>query len=422
MTAKTYINTQISQIGGKMGNELIQIDEYKHKQTEIILWNTMAEARYSLNRIGESVFLDAISKVDFKKYPADHEYKIVAIEFAEDWGYNKRGNIYRDLKNIAKDLFDTYIEVPHDEFGKVGEYIHIFGRIKYDTGNGCITYVMDREIIPYLDVDTEKGHWFKFVMETRKKLKQKYSFKLYLLMKKNVYYTEMNKRIIYDVDNLKQIIFGISEDEITKDDKAKSLMEQEFYTFHSRILKLSVDEINNNTELFIEYKTIRDGKNVGKIEFFIKEKKFECILQSNKNMDMYNPKIIEFLLKEILGFSTVNKKQEKAISEWFELINPYVVYYFADKAFSKKSPFEWLRSTLGNLSKNLTQPINFLEYVHNGTIELKYMADISRGIDFDARDTDDYITSFLRDRYSRYIEVSNTDESILMQLYDITSQ
>lgn len=133
-----------------MKNKLEKIDDCRNKKGKTISSKALTNVRCSLNQIEESVFFKALSKIDFNKYPTDHEYKILVSEFNEDFGYNQNESIDCYIKDITKKLHGTYIEIQHDELGEIIEYIHIFGRVEYDAEKGYIAYVLDNDIIPCL--------------------------------------------------------------------------------------------------------------------------------------------------------------------------------------------------------------------------------------------------------------------------------
>jgi len=86
-------------------------------------------------------------------------------------------------------------------------------------------------------------------------MKSQYSIRLYEILKSY----EFKKTIIYEVDNLKQMLLAENY--------------KLFGDFKRRVIDIAITEINNLSDISIEYELIKEGHKYVKIKFVIKLKK-----------------------------------------------------------------------------------------------------------------------------------------------------
>lgn len=128
-----------------------------------------------------------------------------------------------------------------------------------------ISILVEEKFLPYL-IDL-KNNFTQYMISDIGKFRRKYSITLYrwLMMKWNQY-----KR--YGNEDLKNPSIIVKELRIltdtTKDYK-------KWQHFEQRIIKDSLEEINEHTQITVNYELIKKGRSYSEIKFFIEEKEFK---------------------------------------------------------------------------------------------------------------------------------------------------
>lgn len=193
-----------------------------------------------------------IEKVENRIKTAQFDLTFISIMDYKKTFNIKSNNLYIELAKIATDLYNEEILYlkPNGDFGRnrwvtTCEYDH--------TGKG-ISLEFHPKMIRHLLIFTSE-YTGMFFEQFANKLKGKYSFRIYELCKQ---YTKIRKRN-FEVDDLR---FKLN------------LLDKEYkeYRDFKRMILLSIKEINDNTDMFLEYKEIeknRTTKKVLKIQFSI---------------------------------------------------------------------------------------------------------------------------------------------------------
>ena len=142
------------------------------------------------------------------------------------------------------------------------------------------------------------------LLEIRNLVKSKYSLIIYELMS---LYSFRNKPIKFELNELRKLTGTKNE-------------YKAFSDFEKRVLKVAVEEINEKTDLFINYEKLRKGRSIGFIEFSINKKDFLI----NEAMKLDKDKLIKLIkntedkiLKEMYTnvLNGVEKEREEVILE-----------------------------------------------------------------------------------------------------------
>ncbi|WP_261780676.1 replication initiation protein, partial [Clostridium botulinum] len=104
----------------------------------------------------------------------------------------------------------------------------------------------------YLSLDWYTKYQFKNIMQ----FKSTYSFRMYELLKQ---YEKIGYRII-TINEIRSML------DIKKNKYPK------YANLKQKVIKVSINEINTNTDLFIDYEEVKESRKITSIKFYIKSK------------------------------------------------------------------------------------------------------------------------------------------------------
>lgn len=211
--------------------------------------NELIEARQvnPLTIREQKIVLTMVSMIE----PTDEDFKDYRIsikEFSDMLGLEGKAK-YTELKAITKDLMSKSIEIPRDDGGWL--FANWISSAEYQKGEGVIALSFSPKLLPYLLQlqDTFTSYRLSNILA----LKSTYSIRLYELMKKWQYRGKWE----CPIESIREKMGANS--------KAYSL----YGNFKSKILLPSIKELNEQTDLFIDYKEIKKGRKIDRIEFTI---------------------------------------------------------------------------------------------------------------------------------------------------------
>lgn len=219
----------------------------------VVKHNKLIEAKGRMTLMEQKILRAVIAEIkpedkDFK------EYQIDVREFQELSGSVGRKDLYNELKDLSDRLMDRKIEI--EEMIAEGKKKFLVTRYissaEYVTGEGFIKIHIDPKLKPYLLELKEQytQYQLRYVMQMR----STHSLRLYELLKQ---YETVGRRK-FSVDEFKDYL-GVEGYKAFKD-------------LELRVLKPSRDEINEMTDLSIDYKKICQGRGnkVVAIEYTIR--------------------------------------------------------------------------------------------------------------------------------------------------------
>lgn len=182
-----------------------------------------------------------------------YEYTFDIRHFCRVCGidYNN-GKNYQNIKNVLCKLASNgfWIEVTGDK----EIYFQWIVTPEINKGSGKITIEIPKKIMPYLYGLQEKFTEYELFQILA--LKSAHSIALYEMMKSYAY----QKKVILDITEIKYFL-GIEK------------KYAEYKAFRRKIIEPAIEEINEFTDLEVNWCPIRDGRFYTKIEFRIKFKK-----------------------------------------------------------------------------------------------------------------------------------------------------
>lgn len=210
--------------------------------------NYLIDASYRLNVQAQKLVLACLGKVD-PRGDIPKEMRLTAIEYGELMGIP---HARRDLYRAADSLFDAVITLK-DEHEEV-KLRWVQKSVKKLKGEGAVIITWTDEVIKY--ISQLQSRFTTYKLRNIADLQSAHSIRLYeLLMRFN----------------------GTGIRNISLEDFRSSLgLEDKYPLFkdlNKWVIKPSVDELNQRSDLIISYETIKSGRTVVGLSFSFKQNK-----------------------------------------------------------------------------------------------------------------------------------------------------
>ncbi|HFL3205696.1 TPA: replication initiation protein, partial [Clostridioides difficile] len=240
-----------------MGNvKRVIYNKYDKKEifkdyNSLVKHNNLIQGKYTLSA-SEQKFVYKLFEIIQKRNYSSRE-----ISFKFDTIYKDYSGIVD--KNITKQEFKNLIEgiqnnqprvIIGDQFIRTQWYA-----IKGDLDYNEITLIIDEHIFKYIQAIEE--NFTKLDFASIYSFTTFFAMRIYELLKQ---WSGTRQGIVFKLDYFKELL------EIQ--DKYKR-----YYDLDKYVLKKSTEQINEKSDIFVEYKPIRKGRSVESIEFTIREKK-----------------------------------------------------------------------------------------------------------------------------------------------------
>ncbi len=330
------------------------------KENWVVKANKLIEAKGRLGIIEQKLFASLVSEIkpedkDFKPY------KLEVKEIAKLMNLSSKA-VYDQIKTAARNLRKKEIMIENvDEKGKRSFLVTgLLSSARYKEGEGYLEVYIDPNLKPYLlNIVGEKTPFTKHMIENILKLDSSYSARIYELLKQ---YEKVRKRE-FEIDEIREML-GIAENEYKR-----------FYDFERYVLKVAKTEINEKTDIWIDYEKIKRGRRVAKIVFEIEPK-----LSGEKEIkpiDYYTDEEIQDIRNKCgLNNSYFNKEQVLdlymiAANVLKNLDNPnknpyeYIRFYYNELSNKEniKNKFDYLKNLLENDYCNFANQITLREFL-----------------------------------------------------------
>jgi len=246
--------------------------------------------RYIKSKIKPSEIKTLFGHEEFK------DLKIYDNEFKDVFGL-KTNNLYTVLKDTADSLYEKTIQYMMDD----GTFVkkRWVTTCNYNENEKYVALTFHPDLI--LDLLVIKGRFGKLEYNVTKNFKTSYAFRVYELLQNYAY--RGNRR--FELEDFRYKL-GLYDD--TKYTKYKE--------FKRNVLIPSIETINNNTNLNIEFEEIKYGRKVGAIDFLITQKATPLneIADDGNNIDESQVSTMENVLGCKLTAGQVSELTDLAIS------------------------------------------------------------------------------------------------------------
>lgn len=312
----------------------------------VVKANKLIEARYSLNLNEQKVILYAVSKLDREK----EKFNILELETREFVKLLGTTSFrYVEIKELVVGLMKKQVSIETVESDLVANWV---SSIKYIKNTGRIELEFSENLMPYLL--QLKESFTRYELKNILYLKNKYSIRIYELLKQ---YETIGKRK-FDLEEFKKLL--VLEDQYER-----------FYDLNRFVLEKAKYEINDNTDLIIDYEKITKGRKIVGLLFKIESKDQDKEIYIDYLNEFYNIK--EMKLKMGLqeeNFSTdqimsvYEKAVEKAGNEDIDLFE-YVRLNYNHIKPNARNKFAYLLKALENDYASAIGQISLNYYIEN---------------------------------------------------------
>lgn len=254
----------------------------------IVKANQLIEARYDLTLNEQKIILYATSQID--KDQGEFNYIELDInEFTEL--LDTKGKRYEEIRNIIRELRKKEIIINTEDKEYITGWI---SSITFRKNTGKIKIRFDDDLIPYLL--QLKSRFTRYQLKNILYLKSKYSIRIYELLKQ---YESIGKRE-FGLEELRRILF--IEDQYNR-----------VYDLERFILEPAKKEINEYTDILIDYEKKKKGRKISGILFAIEAKNLHEKVYIEYLNEFYDIK--EMQKKMGLSKERLNAKQVMDIYE-----------------------------------------------------------------------------------------------------------
>jgi plasmid replication initiation protein len=235
--------------------------------TSVVKSNLLVESRYKLSLNELKLLLWMIREIDINDKDWQ-KYKIYIKQFMDTSGIN-RSKFYSEAKIITKKFLSKVLELKT----KTGFIqTHFMSSIEYIDGEAFILYDFHPDLKEHLL--RLKSSFLRYDIANIIDCKSVYSIRIYQLLKA---FEQLKSRTI-TVKDLRYML--VVEDEYKR-----------FYDFRRFILDKSKKDLKKHSDLFFEYETHKQGRNIHSITFHVKKQK-QRRLFDNKEDYIKNDEII----------------------------------------------------------------------------------------------------------------------------------
>ncbi|MBZ9626430.1 replication initiation protein [Clostridium sp. FP2] len=214
--------------------------------------NKLIEASHSFSVLEQKLIRLLASMI--KKDDVDlKKYQFKAIDLSEILGIHRK-NIYKELDKVTDKLMLRVIKVKNNQAEKFKKY-HLIKNADFE--NGILTMKIDEEMKEFY---LELKQYTKYQLRNIMQFKSTYSFRIYELLKQ---YEKIGNRIV-TIYNLRSAL-DINTSQYPK-----------YSNLKQKVIKIAINEINNNTDLHIECEELKESRKVTSIKFYITSNKNTC--------------------------------------------------------------------------------------------------------------------------------------------------
>jgi plasmid replication initiation protein len=228
--------------------------------------NHLIDASYQLNTQAQKLVLACLAKIDSRN-EIPYELTLTASEFGELMGIDQK-NAHRELYKAADALFKASVVLRTVD---VETEIHwIQKRVTKLKGEGAITLTWSNDVVKYISQLKERFTGYK--LHNISFLQSSHSIRIYELL---MQFKTSGERII-ELDELKSKL-GIEG------------KYEQFKAFNRDVLKKSMMELNQHSDLTVSYKPIKRGRRVIGVAFKFEPKVTLKPERTKGQLDMLSP-------------------------------------------------------------------------------------------------------------------------------------
>ena len=329
----------------------------------VVKANQFIEAKGRLGIIEQKLLLCLISEIK----PSDKDFKTYHLRIKDlaEFAQLDYDAAYKVLSDSADELMGKILNFEEkDPNGGEPTFVkvHLISSARHKKGSGEIVVRFDPELKPYLlAIQGHKTPFTKYMIKNILKLHSGHAIRLYELLKRHESKWSVVKN--YNLKELKEKM-GIDKSAY----KAA-------YDFDRKVLATAKKEINENTDIVIDYKKIKKGRRIDEIEFKVFPKYIDE--ETEKHKKFKEAGVFDYdEIRENTGLQD-EYFSDKQIAELYEIAckvterfnGDPVIYIAMTYAYSKirkpKAMFAYLKKALEENFVNHYESVSDNDYQDN---------------------------------------------------------
>ena len=224
----------------------------EERSLTVVKSNKLISASYRLGLDEQRLLLACISQIDSRlELSKKDEFTVTAKQFASMFGSDPK-SAYKQIEAAAEDLFERKIVVDNKK-EKIKFVSRWSSSVEYNYGEGSVTIGFSQKILPL--ISQLKEQFTKYNLEHVSRLTSVHAIRIYELCLQYLKIGERN----FEMSEFKKIL-GLDG------------QYPEFKDFNKRVLKSSIDQINENTDIKIKVNPIRQNRKIVSLKFEIESK------------------------------------------------------------------------------------------------------------------------------------------------------
>ncbi len=247
----------------------------------IVKSNELIEARFNLTLNEQKLFLYAVSQLDKDLL----EFTSITVNIRDFTNLvDTTEKRYEEIRDIARSLREkeVFINIDNKQVS-----MGWFSKVKAEERTGDIEIFFDNDMMPYLL--QLKKRFTRYQLKNILYMKNKYSIRVYELLKQ---YEKIGSRS-FELLKLKKVL-ALEKGQYIR-----------IYDFERFVLKPSMEEINELTDINVSYEKVKKGRKVVGIEYTISSKDDKSYIKYlNETYD-----IADFKIKSGLANENFDSKQ-----------------------------------------------------------------------------------------------------------------
>ena len=223
------------------------------KNLIVVKSNDFVEASYKITLDEMRVLLLTIGSINSKLEAHNREFEFSVAEFAERFGVNEKV-AYQQVQKAIDLLGGRWALI--EKTDKVERKVTFLTEQAYFKGEGRFQIILHEKLMPFLsDI---QGKFTEYNLEYVARFNSFHAIRIYEIVTQ--YRHSKEKERIVLVSDLKEWL-QIS-------DKYSA-----FFDFKKRVLTPAINEINEKSDLFVEFEQIKRGRSIHALKFLISPKK-----------------------------------------------------------------------------------------------------------------------------------------------------
>jgi plasmid replication initiation protein len=290
--------------------------------------NEFVEARYKFDIWETRVFAYMLTLIKYSDTDFA-EYKINVGDIVREFGLNKGGFVYEEIKKASEKLLSKRVQIERITAEGITEIVDTYlvvstARPKEATKDNYIKLRFHSDLKPFL-IEL-KQRYLVYDIRNILSLTSIYSIRLFELLKQ---YQKIGKRR-FAVDELKSLL-SIEPDEYTL-----------YGHFKDRIIKKAQKDLLQHTDIYFEFEEETEKKKVFALTFYIYDN------EKNQRVTLENIPVVEITAKKPLKTTP----EDVLLNTIFEKVNKFV---------SKRQVKKWVQELpIEQIENGITYTINYV--------------------------------------------------------------